>query len=435
MPDPSEPIGLSISLFVWTSTETVYLVLIFLLLVLAAFTTSSESAFFSIKPEEKEQLKRENSKTSKRVLALIAKPRELIALLLISINFVNVGIVILSTLILNKVMDGYSELSKLLVEIFGITLLILIIGEVIPKIYGANNALKVSKLMSVPLDFIRKNPPISWLKSLLVNGTSFIARLGKKDLKISTDELEYAIAITTEENTTDDEQRLLEGIVRFGKTEADQIMTPRIEMSSLSIDSTYQEVISFVIDAGFSRIPVFSDKEDNVIGILYIKDLLPNFTSAEDFDWKKLLRKPYFVPENKKIDDLLQDFRTMKMHMAVVVDEYGGAAGIVTLEDILEEIVGDITDEFDDDQVEYQVLEDGFSFAGRTSLIDFYKILDIEGEEFEEKKGDAETLGGFVMEVAERILKNREFIVVGKWKLTVISSDKKRIKWIKVQSL
>ncbi|NBN98892.1 MAG: DUF21 domain-containing protein, partial [Flavobacteriia bacterium] len=178
MPDPSESIGLSISLFVWTSTETVYLVLIFLLLVLAAFTTSSESAFFSIKPEEKEQLKRENSKTSKRVLSLIAKPRELIALLLISINFVNVGIVILSTLILNKVMDGYSELSKLLVEIFGITLLILIVGEVIPKIYGANNALKVSKLMSVPLDFIRKNPPISWLKSLLVNGTSFIARLG-----------------------------------------------------------------------------------------------------------------------------------------------------------------------------------------------------------------------------------------------------------------
>jgi CBS domain containing-hemolysin-like protein len=191
--------------------------------------------------------------------------------------------------------------------------------------------------------------------------------------------------------------------------------------------------LEFVLEAGYSRIPVYQDKSDNIVGILYIKDLMPHFSKQEDFSWQDLIRKPYFIPENKKIDDLLQEFRTMKMHMAVIVDEYGGAGGIVTLEDILEEIVGDITDEFDDDQVEYQKHDDGFSFSGRTSLMDFYKILEIDGEAFETDKGDSETLGGFLVEKSGRILKNREFITQGEWKLTVIASDKRRIKWIKVR--
>jgi gliding motility-associated protein GldE len=402
--------------------------------VLAAVTTSSESAFFSLNPKEKDRLKSENSKISKIILDLLSKPRELIALLLISINFVNVGIVILSTLILNKMMEGYGEVPKLLVEIFGITLLILITGEVIPKIYGANNAAKVTRFMAIPIDVIRRTPPVSWLKALLVNGTSFIGKAGKKNLKISSDELEQAIAITTEESTSEDEQRLLEGIVKFGKTEAIQIMTPRIEASSFPEHFTFDQVVSFVIDAGYSRIPVYQESADNVIGILYIKDLLPHLKNSADFDWKTLLRKPFFIPENKKIDDLLQEFRSMKMHLAVVVDEYGGASGIVTLEDILEEIVGDITDEFDDDQVDYKRLDDGsFLFEGRTSLMDFYKIIDLDGDEFEAMKGDAETLGGFIVEQSGRILKNKEHIIQGNFKFTVVSSDKRRIKWVKVQ--
>ena len=434
MPDPSEPIRPLLAQASWTNTETIYSSIILILLVLAAITTSSESAFFSLNPKEKDRLKSENSKISRIILDLLSKPRELIALLLISINFVNVGIVILSTLILNKMMEGYGEVPKLLVEIFGITLLILITGEVIPKIYGANNAAKVTRFMAIPIDVIRRTPPVSWLKALLVNGTNFIGKAGKKNLKISSDELEQAIAITTEESTSEDEQRLLEGIVKFGKTEAIQIMTPRIEASSFPEHFTFNQVVSFVIEAGYSRIPVYQESADNVIGILYIKDLLPHLKNNGDFDWKTLLRKPFFIPENKKIDDLLQEFRSMKMHLAVVVDEYGGASGIVTLEDILEEIVGDITDEFDDDQVDYKRLDDGsFLFEGRTSLMDFYKIIDLDGDEFEAMKGDAETLGGFIVEQAGRILKNKEYIVQGNFKFTVVSSDKRRIKWVKVQ--
>ncbi len=434
MPDPSEPIKPMIAAVTWTQTETVYLCVIILLLILAAVTTSSESAFFSLNPQEKDKLKTENSKIAKIILDLLSKPRELIALLLISINFVNVGIVILSTLILNKMMSEYSEGTKLLVEIFGITLMILITGEVIPKIYGANNASKVARFMALPIDIVRKTPPISWLKSLLVNGTAFIGRIGGKSIRISSDELEQAIAITTEESTSEEEQKLLEGIVRFGKTEAVQIMTPRIEVSSIPEHVDYSEVMRMVLEAGYSRIPVYKDREDNVVGILYIKDLLPHIKEESGFNWTKLLRKPFFIPENKMIDDLLQEFRNMKMHLAVVVDEYGGACGIVTLEDILEEIVGDITDEFDDEQVEYKRMEDNsLVFEGRTSLMDFYKILEIEGGEFEKVKGDAETLGGFIVEQSGRILKNKEFINLGPYKLTVVSSDKRRIKWVKVQ--
>jgi gliding motility-associated protein GldE len=435
MPDPS-PIRPLLAQVSWTNTETIYTSIIVFLLILAAITTSSESAFFSLNPQEKDRLKSENSRISNIILDLLSKPRELIALLLISINFVNVGIVILSTLILNKMMEGYSEVSKLLVEIFGITLLILITGEVIPKIYGANNASKVTRFMALPIDVIRKTPPISWLKALLVNGTSFIGRIGGKNVQISSYELEQAIAITSDENSSGDEQKLLEGIVKFGKTEAVQIMTPRIEMSSIPNNIAFSKVIEFVLEFGYSRIPIHKESADNVIGILYIKDLLPHLKESDEFPWLDLIRKPYFIPENKKIDDLLQEFRGMKMHLAVVVDEYGGASGIVTLEDILEEIVGDITDEFDDEQVDYKKMEDGsFAFEGRTSLKDFYKILEIEGEEFEQDKGDSETIGGFIVEQSGRILKNKESITKGNFKLSVISSDKRRIKWVKVQVL
>lgn len=433
MPDPS-PIRPLLAQVSWTNTETIYTSIIVFLLILAAITTSSESAFFSLNPQEKDRLKSENSRISKIILDLLSKPRELIALLLISINFVNVGIVILSTLILNKMMEGYSEVSKLLVEIFGITLLILITGEVIPKIYGANNASKVARFMALPIDVIRKTPPISWLKALLVNGTSFIGRIGGKNVRISSDELEQAIAITSDDNSSGDEQKLLEGIVKLGKTEAVQIMTPRIEMSSIPNNIPFSKVIEFVLEFGYSRIPIHKESADNVIGILYIKDLLPHLKESDEFPWLDLIRKPFFIPENKKIDDLLQEFRGMKMHLAVVVDEYGGASGIVTLEDILEEIVGDITDEFDDDQVDYKKMDDGsFAFEGRTSLKDFYKILEIEGEEFERDKGDSETIGGFIVEQSGRILKNKESITKGNFKLSVISSDKRRIKWVKVQ--
>ena len=235
-----------------------------------------------------------------------------------------------------------------------------------------------------------------------------------------------------EKENVDDEQKIFEGIVKFGKTEACQIMTPRVEVEAINSSSNFKEVVEFILDAGFSRVPVFENQPDNIIGILYIKDLLPHINKSE-YDWIRVVRKPFFVPENKKINDLLQDFRKLKMHLSVVVDEYGGACGIVTLEDVLEEIVGDITDEFDEREIEYTKLDEKtYVFEGRTSLKDFCKILEIDFESIEIEKGDAETIGGLVTEKAGRILKNNEYIKIHNLKLIVESSDKKRVKTMKV---
>ena len=418
------------------SIETiVYSVIIFFLLFVCAVMSGSESALFSLKPDENKKLKSETTKDSKTIIQLLSNPRELLATILIVNNFVIVGIVILSTFVLDEnfpVKPG-NELIRFLIEVVGITFMILLIGEVVPKIYATNNAEKFSRWVARPLYFVSKMPPVSWLKWVLVSGSKFISKAKKKSIQISSDELEHAIALTKESSTSDEEQKLLEGIVKFGRTEASQIMKPRIEMSALDADSDFKEVLSFVLDAGYSRIPVFKLNTDNVIGILYIKDLLPFLLEEIDFNWLSVIRKPFFIPENKKINDLLQEFRNMKMHLAVVVDEYGGASGLITLEDILEEIVGDITDEVGDDEISYEKLNDStYIFEGRTTLNDFYKVLGIEGKDFELIKGDAETIGGFINEQSGRIMKNKEFILQGNIKLIVDSSDKRRVKLVRV---
>ena len=267
-----------------------------------------------------------------------------------------------------------------------------------------------------------------------MKGSFFIQKNAKGKTSITTDELEQAIALTKEDNDSEEDHKILEGIVKFGRTEACQIMTPRIEVDAIDISSNFKEVLAFILEAGYSRIPVFQDTQDNVVGILYIKDLLPNLSNLNYLEWSTVIRKPFFIPENKKINDLLQEFKNMKMHMAIVVDEYGGACGIITLEDILEEIVGDITDEFDDDEIDYSRLDPStFIFEGRTSLNDLYKVLDIDGLVFENLKGEAETIGGFVVEQAGKILKNKEFIEVDNFKIIVESSDKRRVKSVKIQ--
>jgi len=351
-------------------------------------------------------------------------------------NFVNVGIVILSSFVLNDLFptNGEFALLRFVVEVIGITLIILLFGEVIPKIFANRNALKVSMLAAYPLRLIGQLPPLSWLKLILVRGTNFIQKLGNKSAAIDQNELEQAVALTKDEAGSKEEHKILEGIVRFGKTEASEIMTPRVEVEDIEASDNFKAVLAKIIEVGYSRIPVFDESPDNIIGILYIKDLLNHLNQGEDFDWKQVLRKPFFVPENKKINDLLQEFRNMKMHMAVVVDEYGGASGIITLEDILEEIVGDITDEFDDTEIQYTKQADNtYLFEGRTSLNDLLKIIGEQHEEvIENARGEAETLGGLVIEVAGRILKNNEYITLGPLKLIVESSDKKRVKSVKV---
>jgi len=407
---------------------------IFLLLVVSAMMSGSESAFFSLKPSETEELKRGNSPKSKLVAGLLSKPKDLLATILVTNNFVNVGVVILSTLVLDDLlsMDDLSPIVQFLIEVVGITFLILIFGEVAPKIFANSNAMKVVNLMAFPLSLLSKTPPISWLRIALVNSSFFIQRIGKRNEKVNSDDLEQALALTKDESSSEEDHKILEGIVKFGKTEASEIMTPRVEVEAVDKEMTLAEVLTYILEAGYSRMPVYEGQPDNVIGILYIKDLLAH-TDNESFDWISLVRKPFFVPENKKINDLLQDFRKMKMHMAIVVDEYGGASGIVTLEDVLEEIVGDITDEFDENEVIFTKLDDNtYVFEGRTSINDFCKVLEVNEDTFDEHRGEAETLGGLLTEKAGRILKNNEFVKINEFKFVVESSDKRRVKTIKV---
>lgn len=403
---------------------------------LSAFASSSESAYFSLGPKEKENLKNDDSKGAQTTLKLLEKPKELLAALLILNNFVNVGIVILSSFLLDEffpLTEG-NKTFRFFIDVVAITFMLLLIGEVIPKIYATKNAEQLVRRFSIPINSLSYFPPIKLLTNLLVSGTRLMQRFAKnRGVNITTDELEQALALTKEDNSSEEEHKILEGIVKFGNTEACQIMKPRMDVFSIDETLAFDQVLITILEAGYSRIPVYAESFDNIKGILYIKDLLPHINESADFKWYELLRKPFFVPENKKIDDLLKEFQTMKMHMAIVVDEYGGSSGVVTLEDILEEIVGDITDEFDDDEIVYTKIDNyTYLFEGKTTLVDFYKVIAIDGKEFELQKGDAETLGGFIIEKAGRILMNNEFITLENIKLIVESSDKRRIKMIKV---
>ena len=417
------------------SGSVVSFVVIGILLICSALISGSEVAFFSIGPKDKETLRNETTRNSQLTLELLDRPQELLAIILVVNNFVNVGIVILSSTMVQFLFAGTEgmETLRFIIELFAITLVILLIGEVIPKIYATKNALSFARFMARPLAILLKLPPFSWLKSFLVNGSNLIRKRAKrKGVKISSDELEAALALTKEDSTSEEEHRILEGIVKFGNTDVKQIMRSRMDTVAIEQTLSFPQVLEVILDAGYSRIPVYDGSFDNVVGILFIKDLLPNLSKSSDFKWIELIRKPFFVPENKKIDDLLKEFQNKKVHMAVVVDEYGGASGVVTLEDVLEEIVGDITDEFDDVEIIYTKIDEStYLFEGRTALVDFYKVLDIDGKEFESKRGEAETLGGFIIEKAGKILKNNEYVTFDNIRLIVESSDKKRVKMIK----
>lgn len=416
-------------------TAVVYGIVIFLLLLCSALVSGSEVAFFSLGPTEKDQLKNEDSRNAAVTIKLLEQPQELLATILIVNNFLNVGVVLFSSALINELFHAAGTTAlQFILEVLSITFLILMIGEVIPKVYATKNGISFAKLMATPISVLKSMPPFSWLKSFLVNGTRLIHKYAKNQgVSISSDELEQAIALTKEETTSEEEQKILEGIIKFGNTDVKQIMRSRMEAVNLEEDFDFRQVMDTILEAGYSRIPVLQGSFDNVTGILYVKDLLPHINEPADYNWKALIRKPFFVPENKKIDDLLKDFQEKKMHMAIVVDEYGGGSGLVTLEDVLEEIVGDITEEFDEDDVAFkQLAPDTFLFEGRTALVDLYKVLEIDGKEFESEKGEADSIGGFVVEKAGRILKNKEFIKFEHYKLIVESSDKRRIKSVKV---
>lgn len=409
---------------------------ILILLTCSSLIAASEVAFFSLEPADKEQLKLETNKNAKSALELINKPQDLLATILITSNFVNVAIVIITSSLLNMIFppEAGESLVRFIIDVFLITAIILLIGEVIPKVYATKQGVKIVKMMAAPLDFISNMPPVSWLRKFLVNGTKIIHRYAtKKEVKVSSDELEQILALTKEETTSDEDHKILEGIVKFGSTDVKQIMRPRTEISAIANMLNFKEVLEHIQEMGYSRVPVFEGTLDKVEGILHIKDLLSYIDEEETFNWQNFIRKPFYVPENKKLDDLLNDFQSKKMHMAIVVDEYGGTSGLATLEDILEEIVGDITDEFDEQEISYSKINDNeYIFEGKTALVDFYKVTKLDGKEFENNKGEADTLGGFIVEQAGRILMNRESIQVENCKLIVEASDKKRIKSIRV---
>lgn len=409
------------------------IVLAFALLMCSALISGSEVAYFSLGPAERDILENEKSPTSDRALKLLNLPHRLLATILIANNFVNIGVVILSSFIVSHGLDfsAYPSWFGIAVQVGVVTFLLLLLGEVIPKVYATVKGMAVIRLMALPLSLLLK---ICYpLSSLLISSTNVInKRIKKRQADYSVDELEHALELTKDEETTPDEQKILKGIVRFGNTDVKQIMTPRTEVMAFDFRTTYSELLSEMLEQGYSRVPIYKESIDQVLGILYLKDLLPHADSSE-FEWQSLMRSPYFVPENKKLDDLLKEFQTLKVHMAVVVDEYGGTSGIVTLEDIIEEIVGEITDDFDDEDIFYSKLDErNYIFEGKTPLVDLYKILDIDGENFEDVKGESDTLAGFMLELSGKLLSKNEKVKFENYTLTVEAADKRRIKRIKL---
>ena len=400
----------------------------------SALISGSEVAFFSLSPSDRDTLNSEKDNASDRVLGLLNRPKRLLANILIANNFINVGIVIISTYLVGNLMEFEKgeKFLEILITVVGVTFLILLVGEVIPKVYAANNSMQLAKFMSFPL--IVTGKVFSPLSELLVRSTSFIdKRIKKKGTDISVTDLEEALEITEIEDVSDDDKRILEGIVKFGNTDVKQIMKSRIDVIAYDISTPYDELLKEIIESGYSRIPIYMESFDQVEGVLYVKDLLPHLNEKENFDWTKLMRAPFFVPEMKKIDDLLKQFQESNIHIAIVVDEYGGTSGIVTLEDIIEEIIGEITDEFDDDDLIYSKLDDhNYVFEGKISLIDMYKVLDIDGDIFEENKGESDTLAGFLIEQSGKIMLKNEKLNFENYTFVVEAADKRRIKQIKV---
>ena len=409
-------------------------ILMLVLIIFSALISGSEVAYFSLDARKRDTLSAEKTTSGNRVINLLGTPKKLLATILIANNFINVSIVMVS-FYFTKGVFASSELSELglfLINVIGATFVILLFGEVIPKVYATKHSMSFSKFMGSPISFL--SMIFAPFSNLLVSSTSIIDKRFKKKVdNISVDDLEHAYDLTKESVETTEEKKILEGIVKFGQTDAKQIMTSRLDMIALEQEMPFEELRETILEGRYSRLPVYSESVDSIEGILYVKDLLVFLDSEENIDWVKLIREPKFIPENKKLDDLLKEFQTEKTHIAVVVDEYGGTSGIVTLEDVLEEIVGDITDEFDDDNLIYSKLdENNYVFEGKSPLMDMYRVMGIEGDEFEDQKGESDTIAGFCLELAGKILLKNEKISFENYTFTIEAADKRRIKQVKV---
>jgi putative hemolysin len=402
------------------------------LLFCSALVSAAEVALFSLSQKDIDDALLENPSKGKIISKLLEKPKKLLATLLVANNFITIGVIILFAYLGNTIFSGISSpILKFSIEVIVITFLILLFGEVLPKVYASRNNIKFAKWIAYPVAVLDKL--LSPISLPMRRATIYLHnKLGKQKTNFSVDQLSQALELTDSDESSSDEQKILEGIVTFGNTDTKQVMSPRMDIFALEIDESFTTIYSKIIEKGFSRIPVYRDNIDQIEGVLFVKDLLPHI-NKEDFDWKTLLREPFFVPENKKIDNLLKDFQSMKSHLAIVVDEYGGTSGLVSLEDIIEEIVGDISDEFDGDNTNYSKIDDkNYLFEGKTNLKDFYRVIDVDEELFEIKKGEAETLAGFILEILGNFPKKDQKVIFENCMFTIETVDKKRIKQIKV---
>ena len=406
--------------------------LLFLLLLCSALISGAEVALFSLNRGDVEPGLEQKSKRIEIIAKLLERPKKLLATILVANNFINIAIVILFAFLGDLIFESVANPQiKFIVEVVVVTFLILLFGEILPKIYASRNNLKFATFMAYPLKVLDVVlSPISLpMRSVTIGIHN---KLGKQKSNLSVDQLSQALQLTSKEDTTKEEHKILQGIVSFGNTDTKQVMRPRIDIFALKIEQKYLEIMPEIIENGYSRIPVYRDNMDTIEGILYVKDLLP-YIDRKKFDWTSLLREPFFVPENKKLDDLMAEFQEKKVHLAVVVDEYGGTSGLISLEDIIEEIVGDISDEFDDEDLTYSKLdENNYVFEGKTALKDFYKIIKLEDDTvFDDSKGEAETVAGFVLEISGSFPKLNSKIKFKNYVFTIEAMDKKRIKLVK----
>ncbi|MEN7547509.1 gliding motility-associated protein GldE [Rapidithrix thailandica] len=414
-----------------TSVYPIFFIIIILLL-LSALISGSEVAFFSLSPAQLDICKSNGRKSDKQILHLLSKPKQLLSTILILNNLINVGIVTLSTYATWQLF-GRDDESALFILSLVVTMAIVFFGEIVPKVFANQMNIAFAKLTSGMLT-LSSNLLKPFSSLLMSMGELLEKRLKVKGYQVSVNELDQAVEMATVHEGTVEEKEILKSIVKFGTKSAKQVMKSRIDITAIDIESNYKEVIDIINACGFSRIPVYVETIDKIDGILYCKDLLPYLDETEAFEWTKLIRREtFFVPENKKIDELLRDFQQKRVHMAIVVDEYGGTSGLITMEDIIEEIVGEINDEFDNDDLIYRRIDDAtFTFEGKTSLNDFCKIIKVEQEEFHDAKGDSESLGGLLLELFGKLPISGEQIEYKNFFFTVVSADKKRIKSVRV---
>lgn len=415
--------------------ETAKVILLLLLLLGSALVSGSEVAFFSLSPSYIKEIAASQNKSERIIAHLRKNPRRLLAIILLLNNLINIATVLVFASLTTLFFEAITTLwLRFLLEVGVITAVVLLFGEILPKVYANKNPKGFARRMALPiyaLDqyvFFAFTYPMSYMTFVLQK------RLGKTTSNISVDHLSQALEMTDDTETTKDEQKILQGIVTFGNTETKQVMCPRIDVFALDEKTPFLDVVEQVVAKGFSRVPVFRDTIDTVVGVLYVKDLLSHLDEKK-FDWNTLLREPYYVPENKKLDDLLEEFQSKRIHLAVVVDEYGGTSGVISLEDVIEQIVGDISDEFDETDISYSKLnETTFVFDGKTSLKDFYNVLKLSNiEDFEAKKGESETIAGFVLEQLGGFPKVNTAIKFKNVVFTIEAVDRKRIKQLKVQ--